>query len=457
MTHTPALSPTLRQLSDRLEGQLVLPGAAGYDESRTVWNAMVDRRPRAILRPVGVHDVAAAVRAARELDLPLGVRGGGHGVLGLAVPDDGLMIDLRYLNGVHVDPARRRAWVSGGALLGGLDRATQPHGLGTTAGNVSHTGVGGLTLGGGMGWLARQCGMACDNVVSFEVVTATGEIVTASATQHPDLYWGLRGGGGNFGIITRFEFRLHQIGTRALSTEWTFAPEDAARVLRGWRDINQSAPRQATFEASIDHDQQVTVGYVWVGDIEQGKRLIPQLRSLGRATGETVDELSYLDLQTRYDAPQGYDFRRYAKGHYLDSLPDAAIDALVAALADDPADGIRPNSVSLLSYGGAIADIADDATAFSHRGAQFEYSAGLRWTDPDEDEARMAAARRHAAYLDDFANGEYVNTMTETGGAGLKRAYSDRQLARLTAVKNTYDPDNAFRLNQNIAPKRLSA
>jgi hypothetical protein len=457
MTHTPALSPTLQRLSDRLDGRLVLPGAAGYEESRTVWNAMVDRRPRAIIRAAGVHDVAATVRAARELDLPLGVRGGGHGVLGLAVPDDGLMIDLRNMNGVHVDPARKRAWVSGGALLGALDRATQPHGLGTTAGNVSHTGVGGLTLGGGMGWLARQCGMACDNVISFEVVTATGEIVTASATQHPDLYWGLRGGGGNFGVVTRFEFRLHQVGTRALSTEWTFAPEDAAQVLRGWRDIFQTAPRQATFEADIDHDQQVTIGYVWMGDVEEGRKLLPQLRSLGRATGETVKEMSYLDLQTRYDAPQGYSYRRYSKGHYLDELPDAAIDALVAAMANDPADAVRPNSVSLLSYGGAIADIAEEETAFSHRKAKFEYAASLRWDDPDEDDDRMAAARRHAAYLDDFANGEYVNTMTETGGTGLKRAYSDRQLARLTAVKDTYDPDNAFRLNQNIAPKRRSA
>jgi FAD/FMN-containing dehydrogenase len=299
--------------------------------------------------------------------------------------------------------------------------------------------------------------MACDNVLSFEVVTATGDVVTASPTRHPELYWGLRGGGGNFGIVTRFEFRLHQVGTRALSAEWTFPAEQAAQALRGWRDIIRTAPRPATFEASIDHDQRVTIGYVWVGDIEQGRRLLPALRSIARATTETVTELSYLDLQSRSDIPQAYDFRRYSKGHYLDTLSDTAIDALVTALRDDPADGIRPDTVSLLSYGGAIADVADEDTAFSHRGAGFEYSAGVRWTDPAEDADRMAAARRHANYLADFANGEYVNTLTETGDKGLRRAYSTGKLARLAAIKNAYDPDNAFRLNHNIAPKRRSA
>src|SRR5690242_2837019 len=200
----------------RFDGRLLMPGDAGYDTARTVWNAMVDRRPRMIVRAAGVADVVAAVRLARELDLEIGVRCGGHNAAGFAVPDGGLMIDLTLMGGVRIDPARRRARVQGGALLGALDRASQAYGLATTAGNVSHTGVGGLTLGGGMGWLARRHGLACDNVLSYELITAAGELVRASATENPDLYWGLRGGGGNFGIVTQFEFRLHPVGTRAL-------------------------------------------------------------------------------------------------------------------------------------------------------------------------------------------------------------------------------------------------
>ena len=213
---------TTNGLSDRLDGQLLVPGDAGYDEVRTVWNAMVNRRPRMIVRCASVADVVLAIRTARELEWEVGVRCGGHSVLGLCVPEDGLMIDLSPMGGVRVDPAQRRAWVQGGALLGALDRESQQHGLATTAGNISHTGVGGLTLGGGMGWLARQYGLSCDNVVSFEVVTADGDVVRASEAENPDLFWGLRGGGGNFGIVTQFEFRLHPVGTLALVAEFSY-------------------------------------------------------------------------------------------------------------------------------------------------------------------------------------------------------------------------------------------
>jgi FAD/FMN-containing dehydrogenase len=215
-------------------GRLLLPGDPGYDDARRVWNAMVDRRPRVIVRCASVDDVRAALRAAREHDLEVGVRCGGHSILGLSVPDGGVMIDLTRLAAVRVDPERRRAFVQGGALLGALDVAAQQHGLATTAGNVSHTGVGGLTLGGGMGWLARQYGLTCDNVVSFEMVTADGEVVRAAEDQNPELYWGLRGGGGNFGIVTEFEFRLHPVGTRALSVELDFPVDRAAGVSRAY-------------------------------------------------------------------------------------------------------------------------------------------------------------------------------------------------------------------------------
>src|SRR4029077_6161899 len=334
------------------DGQVLTPGSRGYDSARSVWNGMIDHRPKLIVRCASVGDAAAAVRTARECDLEIGVRSGGHNIAGLAVPHGGLMIDLTMQGRVTVDPVARRALVQGGAMLGALDRATQSLGLATTAGNVSHTGVGGLTLGGGMGWLARQHGLTCDNVVSCTVVTAGGDVVRASADEHPDLFWGLRGGGGNFGIVVEFEFRLHPTGTRTLVTELTFPLDRAATALHGWRDLAEEAPRQATMTADISGDT-VTVGYVWAGDPEAGRAMLPALRSIGVPSDEVVRELSNLELQTRDDSIEGYAYRRYWKGHYLPELSDGAIGALVDR---DPADAILPD-VSLQAYGGAIADV----------------------------------------------------------------------------------------------------
>ncbi|MFZ1992729.1 MAG: FAD-binding protein, partial [Solirubrobacteraceae bacterium] len=387
------------------------------------------------------------VRAARERDLEIGVRCGGHNIAGLAVPHGGLMIDLTRMDRVTVDPRARRARVQGGAMLGAVDRATQRFGLATTAGNVSHTGVGGLTLGGGMGWLARRHGLACDNLVSCTVVTADGDVVRASADEHPDLFWGLRGGGGNFGVVVEFEFRLHHVGTRALVADLTFGLDGAASALRGWRDLAVDAPREATLTAEISGDT-VTLGYVWVGDPVAGRALLPALRGIGRPVDETVTELSYLTLQTRDDNAEGHRFRRYWKGHYLPALSDGAISAL---LHRDPADTMLPG-VSLQAHGGAISDVDEHATAFSHRRTRFEYTAGVRWTDPGEDERRMGAARTAAAKLDPFAAGAYVNALSDEGASGVRRAYSDAQRARLTAVKDVYDAANVFHLNHNIAP-----
>ncbi|HYJ67922.1 MAG TPA: FAD-binding oxidoreductase [Nocardioidaceae bacterium] len=434
--------------ADRLDGQLLSPGDPGYDGARAVWNAMVDRRPRLIARCATVADVVAAVRLARERDLEIGVRCGGHSVLGLSVPDGGLMIDLTPMGDVRVDPAQRRAWVQGGALLGALDVAAQAHGLATTAGNVSHTGVGGLTLGGGMGWLARQYGLSCDNVESFELVTADGEVVRASRTERPDLFWGLRGGGGNFGIVTEFEFRLHPVGTHALSAAYTFPIDQAAAVLRTWRDLSVDAPREATFNASIAPDGTTTVGFVWVGDTERGRQQLPEMEALGRPIAQEVYEPSYVELQTREDNTEGHAYRRYWKGHYLPELADGAIDALVQR---DPSDPMLPG-VSLQAYGGAIADVPDDDSAFSHRATSFEYVAASRWTDPAEDADRMATSRRLSSGLEPYATGLYVNAMSDEGAGGVRRAYSAEKRARLTALKDAYDPTNAFHLNPNITP-----
>jgi FAD/FMN-containing dehydrogenase len=408
---------------------------------------MIDHRPELIAQCASVDDVVTAVRTARECGLEIGVRCGGHNIAGLAVPHGGLMIDLTALGGVIVDPVARRARVQGGALLGALDRAAQPFGLATTAGNVSHTGVGGLTLGGGMGWLARQHGLTCDNVVSYTVVTADGDVVRASADEHPDLYWGLRGGGGNFGIVVEFEFRLHPVGTRALAVELTFPLDRAAAALRSWRDLAEEAPRQATPTASISGGT-VTLGYVWVGDPEAGRAMLPALRSIGQPNDEVVRELSYTELQTRDDSIEGHAYRRYWKGHYLPELSDGAIEAIVDR---DPADATLPGA-SLQAYGGAIADVDDDATAFSHRHTRFEYVAAVKWSDPGEDGLRMGAARQAAAKLDPFAAGAYVNALSDEGASGVRRAYSEAKRVRLTAVKDAYDPDNVFHLNHNIAP-----
>ena len=427
---------------------ILRPGEAGYDEARQVWNAMVDRRPAMIARCRETRDVVAAVSLARREGLEIGVRCGGHSVVGHAVPEGGLMVDLRPMGGVRVDPERRRAWVQGGALLGALDAATQPHGLATTAGNVSHTGVGGLTLGGGMGWLARQHGLSCDNVVSFELVTATGDIVRASAEENAELFWGLRGGGGNFGVVTEFEFRLHHTGTQALSVEFDFPAATAAPVVARWRDLNAIAPRRATYAATV-LEGVATLGFVWVGDPEDGREHARALESLGRPVDRRVVELSYLDLQRREDTLKGHELRRYWKGHYFRELPDAAIDALLA----------HHSSVggSLQAHGGAIADVPDEATAFSQRGTAFEYVGAARWTDPAEDERRIADARESANPLERFASGVYVNVLGDDGVAGIRRAYPPEKLARLTALKDAIDPDNVFHLNQNIPPTNTRA
>jgi FAD/FMN-containing dehydrogenase len=371
-------------------------------------------------------------------------------VVGLGVPEDGLMIDLTPMGAVRVDPIQKRAWVQGGALLGALDRATQQHGLATTAGNVSHTGVGGLTLGGGMGWLARQHGLSCDNVMAFEMVTADGDVVHASQTENADLYWGLRGGGGNFGVVTEFEFRLHEVGSAALMTELSFPIEAAGSVLRTWRDLSAEAPRQATFTANLPGDQNVvTVGFVWVGHPADGRPL-PSMKPLGRALTERVVELSYLDLQRVDDTPQGHALRRYMKGHYLRELTDDAIVALLQSRTDPPTGGL-PN-IGLQAYGGAIAEVPDQDTAFTFRDTSFEYVAASRWTDPAEDDRRIALARRTAAALDPFARGQYVNTLSDEGAEGVRRAYPPAKLARLTALKDKFDPENVFHLNHNIRP-----
>ena len=439
-------------------GELILPGDESYDRNRAVWNGIVDRRPAAILRCASSQDVIAAVRFARDAGLEIAVKCGGHSVLGLSLPDGGVMIDLSPMSAVRVDPTQRKAWVGGGSLLKNLDVAAGDHGLATTAGNVSHTGVGGLTLGGGMGWLARQFGLSCDNVEAYTVVTADGRVVRASESENPDLFWGLRGGGGNFGIVTEFEFRLHPIGGRALLVELDFDAADAPDAMRRWRDLLPDAPRAATLTASAvtaGDRPVVTLGFIWVGDVDDGLRYLSTIRELGTPATERVRDMSYVELQSMSDNPTGHGHRRYSKGHYLTELSDAAIDAFLArgvsAGATDP-DWTRVPNGGFQAYGGAIADVADDDGAFSYRGTLVEFGCGTNWLDPAEDRERVSAARAYGSAMEPFANGVYVNALGDEGQDGVRRAYSASKFARLVELKRRYDPDNAFHLNQNIRP-----
>jgi FAD/FMN-containing dehydrogenase len=458
----------ISRLRSSVDGQVILPSDDGYDSARALWNAMVDHRPSVVVRCASSADVAAAINFARSNDLEIGVRCGGHSVLGISVPDGGLLIDLSGLRAVRVDPNARRAWVQGGALLGDLDRAAQQFGLATTAGNVSHTGVGGLTLGGGMGWLARRFGLACDNVASYEVVTADGETLRVSESQHEDLFWGLRGGGGNFGVITEFEFRLHEVGTSALLIDHTFDLHEAGAAMRRWRDLlGNDIPAQATptawvgtmadspeVPAQLRNRTVANLGFVWVGGAEEARRLVPRVASLGAPLARRVEELPYLRLQTMDDEWHRPGVRRrYFMGHYLQELSDEAIDAFLSRGEADPGvDPARLPNGSFQGYGGAIAARSDDDSAFSHRGALVEFVASTAWTDPAEDDQRITAARRYGAALEPFASGVYVNVLSDEGEAGVRRAYPAGKLARLAALKRRYDPDNVFHLNQNIRP-----
>jgi hypothetical protein len=457
---------SVQDLRQTLRGTVVTPDDKAYDEARSAWNAMVDKRPALIVQPVDAADVAVAIAFGRREGLELGVKCGGHSVVGQAIPEGGLQIDLSRINGVSVDPDKRLARVGGGALLRNLDQATLEHGLATTAGNVSHTGVGGLTLGGGMGWLGRKFGMACDNVVAFEIVTADGEILTASEAENPDLYWGLRGGGGNFGVVTEFTFRLHPITNRALLVDFFYPQEAGPAVIRAFRELAMSAPPEANptawagtapewpfLPAELHGTDLVNIGFVWVGDPEEGRKLIPALREIATPVADVIEESSYLELQASADESMKPGLRRYWKGHYLRELSDTAIEAFLGRGGPAREGELRAKG-SLLGYGGAIGQVGIGDTAFSHRDALFEFITTEGWEDPAEDVARMAAPRRFAAAMEPFASGVYVNVLADEAEGGVRAAYYASTLERLTSLKDRYDPQNVFHLNHNIPPSR---
>ena len=448
-----------RMSIDGFAGDVLQPGDPGYDGHRAVWNAIVDRRPALIARCTSAADVAAAIRFARASGLEIAVKCGGHGILGLAVPEGGIQLDLTPMGSVRVDPDHRRAHVGGGALLGSLDRAAEPHGLATTAGDISHTGVGGLTLGGGFGWLARQFGMSCDNVESYTLVTAGGDIVRASATEHPELYWGLRGGGGNFGVVTEFVFRLHPIGGTAFLVDLAFDVADGVRPIERWRDLLPDAPRAATLNSSVRTDAAgrsvVSLGYGWVGDLAEARAYLSVFRDIGVPIDEQVRELRYVELQTQVDAKNVHGVRRYSKGHYLTELTDAAIEAYLTrgvgtALRTRTGRACPAAVWSCMAARSPMSRTRTPRTADAAR--CWSGAAPRHGRDPAEDQARLAAARAYGTAMESFASGVYVNMLADEGEVGVRRAYRSDKLARLTALKRTWDPDNVFHLNQNIPP-----
>jgi FAD/FMN-containing dehydrogenase len=444
----------------KLDGSVLRPGDAGYEEALPVWNAMIDRRPAWIVRPASTADVAAAVRYAQEHELDLAIRGGGHNVAGLGTCD-GMVIDLSQMRTVSVDIDRRTVRVGGGALWRDVDQGTHPHRLAVPSGIISSTGVGGLTLGGGIGWLARRHGLTCDNLVEAEVVCADGRVLIASETEHPDLFWGLRGGGGNFGVVTAFTFKLHDVGGDVLFGPTVYALDDAEAVLRAYRDFSAGAPRDCCvwvdlltapplpfLPEPVHGTRVVSILQMYVGDPAEGERTLAPLHSAAPPLGSGCILRPYVDAQCLADEAYTAGKRNYWTSHNVQELSDAAIYDLVQAAATLP----TPMSDILISQlGGAIDDPSLDATAYPHRGAAFAITPGARWDDPGDDARCVAWARACHRALATHARGTaYSNFIGERSGAEAD-AYG-AHLARLREIKRRYDPDNVFRNNQNIRP-----
>ena len=444
----------LRDFSARFHGDLLRPDSDGYESARKVWNGMIDRRPACIARCRSVEDVQNAIRFARDNDLPLAVRGGGHNAAGLGVCDGGLVIDLGGMRDVLVDPAKRTARAGGGATWGDFDSATAVHGLATTGGLISTTGIGGLTLGGGLGWLMRSHGLACDNMIGAEVVTADGQVLLASATENADLFWGLRGGGGNFGIVTTFEFALHPVTT--IFGGMLLYPLTRARdVLRLYRAVTQSAPDALTVFAAMLHspDGMPVIGLpiCYNGSPEDGEQAIKAIRDFGAPLAGEVGPMPYTALQTMLDGGFPSGLQVHWRSEFVTSIPDALIEAAVSAFEKVPS---QLSAVLFEQFGGAVGRVPRDATAFDQRDSDYNFVIVSRWADPGEADRNVAWARSTSDAAKPFTTGRvYVNYI----GAGeapdrVRAAFGADKFTRLAAIKQKYDPKNVFRLNQNIPP-----
>jgi FAD/FMN-containing dehydrogenase len=438
---------------DVLRGELVLPGDAGYDVARKVWNGMIDRRPAMIAYCADADDVVQAVTFARSCGCPVAVRSGGHNVAGFSVCDDGLVIDLSRMKRIDVDPVRRIARAEAGLNLGEFDRATQAHGLATTMGVNSDTGIAGLTLGGGFGKLGRKYGLTCDNLVAAEIVTADGRLLRASSEEHADLFWGLRGGGGNFGVVTAFEYRLHPVGPMLLVASALHRYDRAREAMRLYDEFARNAPDEVSADAALlttaSGERFFAISASYAGSPEAGEAVLAPLSRVGAPAESRLTAVPYLQIQSNGDSlfPRGR--RYYWKAQFLRDIGDGAIDALLETYAQAPS----PSSLLVFQQvGGAIARVAASASPYANRDAHYDCFPLAIWDDPAEDVANIEWARSLWEAVRPYSTGGvYANNLGDEGEDRVRAAYGENH-ARLVALKNRYDPTNLFRLNQNIRP-----
>lgn len=449
-------------LRSGLRGSILLPGDPGYDQARTVWNAMIDKRPGLIVRCAGAADVLRAIRFGRDHGLLIAIKGAGHNIAGSAVCDGGLMVDLSPMKSVHVDPWNRTARVEPGVTLGELDREAQAFGLATPLGINSTTGVAGLTVGGGFGWLSRSFGHSIDNLISADVVTAQGELVRASAAENADLFWGLRGGGGNLGVVTSFTFRLHPIGPDVLAGLVVYPFEQSADVLRRYRSFVAAAPDALTvwtvlrkapplpFLPTDVHGKEIVVfALLYVGDVEQGRRAIEPLRAFGTAVGEHIAPQPLTAWQSAFDPLLTPGARNYWKSHDFSELSDAALDLIVEYAGKLPTPECE---IFIAHLDGAAGRVPSAAMAYPHRNARFVLNVHTRWRDVGQDNACIGWARRFfEATAPHATGGVYVNFMTADEQDRIRAAYGSNY-NRLASLKAKYDPSNLFQVNLNVRP-----
>ena len=453
-------------LGEQVEGEVLVSGQPGYDDARAIWNAMIDRKPALIVRCKQADDVVKAVSYARDQNLPVSIKGGGHNVAGHAVCDDGVMIDLSLMRGVQVDAENRRARVQGGAIWRDVDAETQKFGLATPGGLISDTGVAGLTLSGGIGWLRSAYGLCIDNMVSVEIVTADGQKLDASETENADLFWAIRGGGGNFGVITMFEFALHPVGPQVMFCAPIYPIEAAAGAIRFWRDFladkNDRVGSLAEFSTVAESEdfpeeswgkRVVTLAAVYAGDADEGEQLLQPLREQGELVTDFSGQMDYCEVQSLFDTlmPAG-DYRNYWKSHYLDGLSDDVIDMIIEGNMSSPS----PNTLSSIwNFGGATANVAADATAFGDRTMPYMLSIDSVWSDPADDDVNIDWTRSFWQRMRAHSHQGrmYLNFpgQGEEGEKILQDTFGDNY-TRLREIKRKYDPDNRFRFNQNLKP-----
>ncbi|WP_336037800.1 FAD-binding oxidoreductase [Halobacterium yunchengense] len=457
----PLDNEAVEALREGFRGTVLRPGESGYEEARTIWNAMIDQEPAVIARCEGAADVISAVKFAREHDLLVSVKGGGHNVAGNAVCDDGIVIDCSPMNSVRVDPDAKTALVGPGATLAEFDHEAQTFGLATPVGYNSTTGIAGLTLGGGFGWLSRKYGLTADNLLSVDVVTADGDLVHASENENEDLFWGIRGGGGNFGIVTSFEFRLHEVGPEVLSGLLVYPFEDASETLHAYREFVSDVSDDVTVWAVLRHapplpflpeewhgKKVLILAAFYAGDIDEGEEALQPLRAIGEPIVDVISPHTYVGWQQAFDGLLEPGARNYWKSHNFETITDGMIEKFVEYMDRMPTNH---SEIAIAQLGGAINEVPTDGTAYPHRDAEFLMNLHTRWEDPELDEECIAWARNLYDEMTQYATGgTYVNFITEEKGEE-QLAYRENH-DELVQLKSEWDPENLFRVNQNIEP-----